>query len=88
VQVSLKQATNWAEISVRDSGPGIKPEALDRVFERFYRGDRSRSREEGGSGLGLAIARRLAEAHSGILSAENHPNGGAVFTLRLPRQHG
>lgn len=72
------------QISVQDSGPGIPPEALPRVFERFYRADRSRSRSEGGSGLGLAIARQLAEAHGGSLTAANHPQGGAVFTLVLP----
>jgi signal transduction histidine kinase len=72
------------QITVRDSGPGIPPEALPHVFERFYRADRSRSRAEGGSGLGLAIARQLAEAHGGSLTAANHPQGGAVFTLILP----
>ena len=71
-------------ITVRDSGPGIPPEALAHVFERFYRADRSRSRLEGGAGLGLAIARQLAEAHGGALSAANDPRGGAIFTLRLP----
>jgi two-component system OmpR family sensor kinase/two-component system sensor histidine kinase BaeS len=72
------------QITVRDSGPGIPPAALPHVFERFYRADRSRSRAEGGSGLGLAIARQLAEAHGGILTVANHPEGGAVFTLSLP----
>jgi len=70
-------------ISVHDSGPGISPDALPHVFERFYRADRSRSRSEGGSGLGLAIARQLSEAHGGTLTVANHPQGGAVFTLTL-----
>lgn len=73
-----------AVVQVRDSGPGIPSDALPRVFERFYRADRSRSRAEGGTGLGLAIARRLAQAHGGELTASNHPEGGAVFTLTLP----
>ena len=73
--------------SLRDSGPGIPAEALPFVFERFYRADRARSRSGGGSGLGLAIARNLAEAHDGTLTAENHPQGGAIFTLRLPLQN-
>jgi signal transduction histidine kinase len=73
-----------ASISVWDSGPGIPPDALPHLFERFYRADRGRSRAEGGSGLGLAIARRLAEAHGGALTAANHPRGGAIFTLTLP----
>lgn len=73
-----------AILSIHDSGPGIAPESLPRLFERFYRADRSRSRAEGGSGLGLAIARQIAEAHQGSLVAANHPQGGAVFTLTLP----
>ena len=72
------------QITVHDSGSGIPTEALPQVFERFYRADRSRSRAEGGSGLGLAIARQLAEAQGGSLTAANHPQGGAVFTLTLP----
>jgi two-component system OmpR family sensor kinase/two-component system sensor histidine kinase BaeS len=71
-------------IHVHDTGPGIPTEALPSIFERFFRGDRSRSRSQGGSGLGLAIARQLARAHGGDLSAENHPTGGAVFHLSLP----
>lgn len=71
------------EIHVQDSGPGLPPEALEQVFERFYRLDRSRARHDGGAGLGLAIARRLAEAHGGQLTAANAPQGGAIFTLRL-----
>lgn len=78
---------NGVQISIQDSGPGIPPEALPHVFERFYRADRSRSRSEGGSGLGLAIARQLAEAHGGSLVAANHPQGGAIFTLTLAVGH-
>lgn len=71
-------------LSVHDSGPGIAPEALPHLFERFYRADRARSREQGGTGLGLAIARQLAELMGGTLNAANHAQGGAVFDLRLP----
>jgi signal transduction histidine kinase len=78
-------ALGGVEIAVQDSGPGIPPDALQQVFERFYRADRGRSRLEGGSGLGLAIARQLAEAHGGSLTAANNPEGGAVFTLTLPK---
>lgn len=73
-----------AHLTLRDTGPGIPESSLPRLFERFYRADRSRSREEGGTGLGLAIARQFAEAHGGSLTAANHPAGGAVFTLVLP----
>jgi signal transduction histidine kinase len=71
-------------ITVEDSGGGIPPESLERIFERFYRLDSGRSRVEGGSGLGLAIARKLAEAHGGSLTAENRETGGARFILTLP----
>ncbi|HEY9086854.1 MAG TPA: ATP-binding protein [Anaerolineaceae bacterium] len=84
--IALRASCSAAEvmISVRDTGPGIQAELLPHVFERFYRADRARNREEGGSGLGLAIARHLALAHAGTLDAGNHPDGGAIFTLRLP----
>jgi signal transduction histidine kinase len=85
-QISLRLETtgSTAVLHVRDSGPGIPTEALPRLFERFYRADKSRSRQEGGSGLGLPIARQLAQAHGGELAARNHPQGGAEFTLTLP----
>ena len=76
------------KVWVRDHGPGLSPDKLGRAFERFYRGDASRTRqgEKGGSGLGLSIAKVLVEAHGGTLDARNHPQGGAVFTLVLPRE--
>ncbi|HNT25056.1 MAG TPA: ATP-binding protein [Anaerolineales bacterium] len=70
-------------LAVHDSGAGIPSESLPHLFERFYRADKSRARQEGGSGLGLTIARQLAQAHGGDLTAANHPQGGAVFTLSL-----
>ena len=73
------------EITISDTGPGIPTQHLDRVFDRFYRVDPSRSREQGGSGLGLAIGRAIAEAHSGTLTVSNREGAGATFTLRLPR---
>ena len=84
IEVQLAGGPAVEQISVRDSGPGIPAQAIEQVFERFYRVDRARSRTEGGSGLGLAIARQLAEAHGGSLQAANHPQGGALFTLTLP----
>lgn len=84
VSVRASCTAREVAISVRDSGPGIQPDMLPHVFERFYRADTSRAREEGGSGLGLAIALQLALAHGGSLDAANHPDGGAIFTLRLP----
>jgi len=70
-------------IAVADSGPGIPPEDLGRVFERFYRVDKSRS-TPGGTGLGLAIVKHLVELHGGTATASNRPEGGALFTIRLP----
>ena len=72
-------------IRVRDAGPGIPPEALEQVFEPFFRLEASRNRVTGGSGLGLAIARQIAEGAGGTLSLRNHPEGGLEATLRLPR---
>jgi signal transduction histidine kinase len=76
------------QLTVHDNGPGIPSEALPYLFDRFYRGDRARSRGEGGSGLGLAIARQLAQAHGGDLKAQNHRQGGALFILTLPLNPG
>jgi signal transduction histidine kinase len=73
------------ELSVSDTGPGIPPQHIDRVFERFHRVDPSRSRQEGGSGLGLAIARAIAEAHGGTIIASSSHGNGATFTVQLPR---
>jgi len=84
IEITLRQEGSFARIDFRDHGSGIAPEDLPYIFDRFYRSDPSRERESGGTGLGLAIARNLAEAHGGALSAENHPQGGAVFLLRLP----
>lgn len=81
----LSATLQAVQLVVHDSGPGFPEEALPHLFERFYRVDKSRSRSEGGTGLGLAIARQLAEAHGGSLIAANHPSGGAVFTLTIPK---
>ena len=77
-------AGDWLRLAVVDDGPGIPLEDLDKIFERFYRVDPSRSRGTGGSGLGLTIARQLAVAHGGSLTVDSRPGQGARFTLRLP----
>jgi len=71
-------------VSVQDTGPGIAPEHLDRIFDRFFRIDQSRSRELGGTGLGLAIARLLAELQGGRIEVDSAPGRGSTFTLWLP----
>jgi signal transduction histidine kinase len=72
-------------IEVEDSGPGIPPAHRDRVFERFYRIDEGRSRDNGGAGLGLAIAKWGAEAHDGRLELQCREAGGCIFRILLPR---
>jgi two-component system, OmpR family, phosphate regulon sensor histidine kinase PhoR len=73
------------EFSVRDFGPGIASEHLSRIFERFYRVDKARSRESGGTGLGLAIARHMVQMHGGSLHAESELNAGSTFLFTLPK---
>ncbi len=84
----VRLSTNQTHVllEVRDSGEGIPSEALPHLFERFYRAETSRSRETGGSGLGLAVVAAILEQHQGTVSAENHPQGGAVFRVALPRE--
>lgn len=71
-------------VTVEDNGPGIRPEDLPYIFDHFYRGDPARARATGGFGVGLGIVRSLVEAHGGRVRAENRPEGGARFELRLP----
>jgi signal transduction histidine kinase len=84
VAVCARPRDGHLEISVSDTGPGIPPEQLEHIFERFYRVDRGRSRDRGGSGLGLAIARAIVEAHGGSIHAESAPGQGATFRIKLP----
>ena len=72
-------------IRVRDHGPGIPEAELERVFEPFYRLERSRNRDTGGTGLGLSIARQIAQLHGGALTLRNVPGGGLDAELILPR---
>jgi two-component system OmpR family sensor kinase len=73
-----------ATVVVADDGPGIPPDALPHLFDRFYRSGASRAHDGGGAGLGLAIARAIVAAHGGTIRAENGPGGGARFTVALP----
>jgi two-component system, OmpR family, phosphate regulon sensor histidine kinase PhoR len=76
------------EIFVQDDGPGIPPEAIERVFERFYRVDKARSREQGGTGLGLAIVKHIVQSHQGRVWAKSEPGRGASFHFTLPQDPG
>jgi two-component system, OmpR family, sensor kinase len=81
--VRVRREGDRAVIEVEDSGPGLTPEELDRIFERFYRADASRSRASGGVGLGLSIVAAVARAHGGRVSAGSD-DGGATFRIELP----
>jgi two-component system phosphate regulon sensor histidine kinase PhoR len=84
VVVRLAQADGEALLEVSDTGIGIPPEALPRIFERFYRVDKGRSREEGGTGLGLAIVKHVAQAHGGQIEVESRVGKGSTFRVHLP----
>jgi signal transduction histidine kinase len=84
VEVRVEPVKDGAEIRVADTGIGIEPSELPRIFERFYRSDSSRSRATGGSGIGLSIARAIVEAHGGTIRAESEPGKGSVFRIILP----
>ena len=84
VSVSVTRVNGDALIEVADAGPGMNDEQVERVFERFYRADPSRSRSNGGVGLGLSIVAAVANAHGGRVSARSEPGAGASFTITLP----
>ena len=84
VDVSIRRKETEALIDVRDTGRGIRPEHLPRLFQRFYRADSDRGRDSGGSGLGLAIAQTIVQAHGGKISVESQPGKGSCFTVSLP----
>ncbi|MBI3478664.1 MAG: HAMP domain-containing protein [Acidobacteria bacterium] len=84
VVLGTREAGKFVEFFVRDFGPGISSEHLPRLFERFYRVDKARSRESGGTGLGLAIAKHIVLAHGGTIRAESELNHGSTFFFTLP----
>jgi two-component system phosphate regulon sensor histidine kinase PhoR len=86
-QVQEKDGHRWIEFYVRDSGMGIPPEDQPRLFERFYRVDKARSRELGGTGLGLAIVKHLVLAHAGDVRVESEAGKGSTFFFTLPVEH-
>jgi len=84
VHLSLEAQGDSAVIMVQDSGVGIAAEEQGRIFERFYRVDKARSREQGGAGLGLAIAQWIVTQHGGSIAVESRPGQGATFRVELP----
>jgi two-component system phosphate regulon sensor histidine kinase PhoR len=85
VHIEARTANEKIALSVSDEGPGIPEEDLSRVFERFYRVEKSRARDPGGTGLGLAIVKHLVELHGGRVWAENRAEGGTKVTIELKR---
>lgn len=84
IHISLSRGMNTVEIGVQDFGEGIAPEDVKKVFDRFYRVDKARSRKKGGNGLGLSIAKRLIEGYHGSITLESSLGGGSIFRIILP----
>jgi two-component system OmpR family sensor kinase len=85
ITVRVAPAQDRVLLEVSDTGPGLPPDDADRVFERFYRTDTSRTRESGGTGLGLSIVAALVAAHHGTVTVDSNPGVGTTFTVALPR---
>ena len=83
--IRARGTKKWVIIDVVDEGPGIPEEHRDRIFERFYRVDKGRSREAGGTGLGLAIVRHMVGLMDGTVELKPNEPRGCVFSVRLPR---
>lgn len=88
IELRAEAAAGAVAVTVADRGVGISEEDLPRVFEPFFRGDRSRTRATGGVGLGLTLCRRIVEAHGGLIEARPRPGGGALFRFTLPLEGG
>lgn len=86
VQVSIRETKDELQLVIRDHGPGVPGDEREAIFRPFYRVSTSRDRKSGGSGVGLAIAHSAAHVHGGSIAADNHPEGGLVVTLRLPKR--
>jgi signal transduction histidine kinase len=86
IMLSARQTEEYVELALQDSGLGLPAEKLEQIFERFYRTDTARQRDDGGSGLGLAIARSIVQAHNGQISAESEPGQGLRVIIRLPKK--
>jgi len=88
VLVKVQSVPEGVQVHFQDTGSGIAPEDLPHIFDRFYRGDKSRSRESGGSGLGLAIVRGLVQAHHGTVAVQSQAGRGSCFTVTIPAAPG
>jgi two-component system sensor histidine kinase CpxA len=86
VEVSLQEVQGQVEIKIADRGPGVPEEALEKLFDPFYRVADARDRESGGTGIGLAIAERAVKLHKGRITALNRPGGGLAVEIMLPSE--
>jgi signal transduction histidine kinase len=86
IELDARVERDQIVLSVADQGPGIPESDLERIFERFYRVDKSRTRDPGGTGLGLSIVKHLVELHGGRVAVSNRQPQGAVFSILLPRR--
>lgn len=84
LSITTRTIGGQAVLAIADNGPGLPPNATERAFDRFWRGEASRNRETGGSGLGLAVVRAIVESHGGEATILNQARGGAIFEMRLP----
>lgn len=84
IRINVREKNDYVNIQISDQGPGIAQHHLKRIFERFYRADKARSREFGGTGLGLSIVKHIALAHHGNVTVESTPGKGSTFTIHLP----
>ncbi|MFC9774092.1 sensor histidine kinase [Paenibacillus chitinolyticus] len=85
ISVQIRQEQQEILVSIGDTGPGIPPEDLPHIFDRFYKGDKSRNRSRSGSGLGLSIAHKIVALHRGSIEAKSLPGEGTLFQIRLPK---
>jgi signal transduction histidine kinase len=84
IRVSVASRDGFAQASVSDTGIGIAPQDMPRLFDRFWRADKARSREQGGAGLGLSIAKWIVDMHGGSITVQSEPGKGSVFTIQVP----
>jgi signal transduction histidine kinase len=84
IRVSVASCDGFAQTSVSDTGIGVAPQDMPRLFDRFWRADKARSREQGGAGLGLSIAKWIVDMHGGSISVQSEPGKGSVFTIQVP----
>ncbi|MDU2243751.1 MAG: HAMP domain-containing sensor histidine kinase, partial [Paenibacillus sp.] len=85
IDIRIIETADHVNVSISDTGTGIASDELPHIFERFYRGDKSRNRRTGGAGIGLAIVKAIVEAHGGSIDVESKINQGTRFTLHFPK---